>query len=86
MATNTEIQAEIDRREGLVHSPWFLIEEILDLKAQVERLKESEKLKDILCNGCKKKLPPLEPSEIKCPDGYLCRVCSGLDKKKGSEE
>jgi hypothetical protein len=40
---------------------------------------------DILCNKCKKKLPPLEPSEIKCPTGYLCRVCSGLDKNKEND-
>jgi hypothetical protein len=45
MATSTEIQAEMDRRwprgwgDGV--SPRFLIEEILDLKAEIERLKGS---------------------------------------------
>jgi ssDNA-binding Zn-finger/Zn-ribbon topoisomerase 1 len=51
MATNTEIQAEIDRRwprgwgDGV--SPRFLIEEILGLKVEIERLKP------LTCKECK---------------------------------
>jgi hypothetical protein len=46
MATNTEIQAEIDRRwpddgwlVGGKGITWFLIEEILELKSEIELLK-----------------------------------------------
>ncbi len=34
----------------------------------------------IKCNACNKFLPPLEPSEKKCPDGYLCRTCLNLGR------
>jgi len=30
----------------------------------------------ICCNKCKKLLPPLEASEAKCSDGYLCKTCT----------
>jgi hypothetical protein len=45
MATNTEIQAEMDRRNISIFnepSPRFLIEEILELKAEIELLKGNE--------------------------------------------
>jgi hypothetical protein len=29
----------------------------------------------LTCNACGKELPPLEPGESLCPDGYLCRTC-----------
>ena len=37
-------------------------------------------VEEIKCNNCGVVLPPLDPSETKCPTGYLCKTCAGTDR------
>ena len=40
---------------------------------------------EIKCNNCGKVLPELPPKAKRCPEGYLCRKCFGLQPCKGAK-